>query len=90
MIRGRMTEHVPAVSAILDAIERREWQRLERLLHPYVRWTTAAEEQLRGRRNVIARLVEDPPAAPPARHELRDGQMYRWIDTPAVSLPHFR
>ena len=77
-----MAEQVPAVSAVLDAIERRDWKRLEALLHPGVHWTTAAEEQLRGRRNVIARLAGDPPPAPPAWHELRDGQVYRWIDTP--------
>ena len=77
-----MAEQVPAVSDVLDAIERRDWARLERLLHPDVHWTTAAEEQLRGRRDVIARLEGDPPPAPPAWHELRDGQVYRWIDTP--------
>ena len=77
-----MAEQVPAVSNVLDAIERRDWDRLNRLLHPYVHWTTAADEQLRGRNNVIARLANDPPPAPPAWHELRDGQIYRWIDTP--------
>ena len=77
-----MAEQVPAVSNVLDAIERRDWERLRRLLHPYVHWTTAAEEQLRGRRNVMERLAHDPPPAPPAFHELRDGQVYRWIDTP--------
>jgi hypothetical protein len=77
-----VAEQVPAVSAVLDAIERRDWERLEALLHPSVHWTTAAEEQLRGRRDVIARLAGDPPPAPPAWHELRDGQVFRWIDTP--------
>ncbi|MDQ3935701.1 MAG: nuclear transport factor 2 family protein [Actinomycetota bacterium] len=77
-----MAEQVPAVSDVLHAIERRDWERLERLLHPYVHWTTAAEEHLRGRRRVIAQLAHDPPPAPPAFHELRDGQVYRWIDTP--------
>jgi hypothetical protein len=77
-----MAEQVAAVSNVLDAIERRDWERLKLLLHPYVHWTTAAEEQLRGRRQVIARLERDPPPAPPAWHELRDGQVYRWIDTP--------
>ena len=70
------------MSNVLDAIERGDWERLKRLLHPYVRWTTAVEEELRGRRQVIARLAKDPPPAPPAWHELRDGQIYRWIDTP--------
>ena len=77
-----MAEQVPAVGNVLDAIERRDWPRLKLLLHPYVRWTTAAEEHLCGRTKVIDRLSRDPPPAPPAYHELRDGQVYRWIDTP--------
>lgn len=77
-----MAEQVPAVCDVLDAIERRDWERLERLLHPDVHWTTALEEQLRGRNDVIAQLASDPPPAPPAYHELRDGQICRWIDTP--------
>jgi len=43
-----VAEQVPAVSDVLDAIERRNWPRLERLLHPDIHWTTAAEEDLRG------------------------------------------
>jgi len=31
---------------------------------------------------VIARLSRDPPPAPPAYHELRDGPVVRWIDVP--------
>lgn len=70
------------MSDVLEAIERRDWERLERLLHPDVHWTTAAEEDLRGRHQVVACLVNDPPPAPPAWHELRDGRIHRWIDTP--------
>ena len=77
-----MAEQVPAVGDVLDAIERGNWERLERLLHPDVHWTTADEEDLRGRREVIACLTRDPPPAPPAWHEVRDGRIYRWIDTP--------
>jgi hypothetical protein len=78
----RMAEQVPAVCDVLDAIERRNWTRLRRLLHPEIHWTTAAEEDLRGRAAVITRLAGDPPPAPPSYHELRDGLMYRWIDCP--------
>lgn len=77
-----MAEQVPAVSNVLDAIERRDWSRVEGLLHPDVHWTTAAEEHLHGPRDVIARLAGDPPPAPPSFHELRDGRVYRWIDCP--------
>ena len=67
---------------MLDAIERRHWERLAGLLHLEVHWTTAAEEDLRGPSQVVARLSRDPPPAPPSYHELRDGLMYRWIDCP--------
>jgi hypothetical protein len=52
------------------------------LLHPEIHWTTAAEEDLHGSVEVIARLSSDPPPAPPSFHELRDGLIYRWIDCP--------
>jgi ketosteroid isomerase-like protein len=77
-----MAEQVPAVGAVLTAIERRDWPRLERLLDPDVHWTTAIEEQLHGPGAVIAVLTNDPPPAPPAFHEMRDGLIVRWIDTP--------
>jgi hypothetical protein len=77
-----VAEQVPAVSDVLDAIERRDWTRLRRLLDPEVHWTTAVEEQLHGPDRVIARLANDPPPAPPSYHELRDGLVCRWIDCP--------
>lgn len=80
--REAMAEQVPAVSNVLDAIERRDWKRLERLLDPGVHWTTAVEEDLHGPAQVIALLAKDPPPAPPAYHEVRDGLISRWIDTP--------
>ena len=70
------------MSDVLDAIERRDWERLKRLLDPDVHWTTAVDEQLRGRDEVIDRLSRDPPPAPPAFHELVDGRVRRWIDIP--------
>jgi hypothetical protein len=78
----RVAEQVPAVCDVLDAIERRNWTRLQRLLHPDIHWTTAVEEHLHGAHEVIARLSGDPPPAPPSYHEVRDGLMYRWIDCP--------
>ncbi|HEX5307511.1 MAG TPA: hypothetical protein VFW38_00330 [Solirubrobacteraceae bacterium] len=77
-----MAEQTPAVCDVLDAIERRSWMRLRRLLHPEIHWTTAAEEDLYGPGAVIDRLARDPPPAPPSYHELRDGTVYRWIDCP--------
>jgi hypothetical protein len=77
-----MAEQVPAVSDVLDAIERCDWSRLQRLLHPDIHWTTAVEEHLHGPQAVIGMLSHDPPPAPPSYHEVRDGLMYRWIDCP--------
>ncbi len=77
-----MAEQVPAVCDVLDTIERRRWDRLVRLLHPQVHWTTAAEDELHGPEAVIERLTNDPPPAPPSYHELRDGLVWRWIDCP--------
>lgn len=77
-----MAEQVPAVGRVLAAIERRDWAGLAELLDPAVHWTTAVEEQLHGRADVIDRLSRDPPPAPPAYHQLRDGLVVRWIDTP--------
>ena len=77
-----MAEQVPAVCDVLDAIERRNWIRLRRLLHPDIHWTTAVEEHLHGPDEVVARLSSDPPPAPPSYHEVRDELMYRWIDCP--------
>lgn len=77
-----MAEQVPAVGDVLSAIERCDWSRLERLLDPDVHWTTAVEEHLHGPAAVVARLKRDPPPAPPAYHELRDGRIVRWIDVP--------
>jgi hypothetical protein len=77
-----VAEQVPAVGDVLSTIERRDWPRLERLLAPDVHWTTAIEEQLHGPAAVIALLRHDPPPAPPAFHEVRDGLIVRWIDTP--------
>jgi hypothetical protein len=77
-----VADQVPAVSNVLDTIERRDWARLERLLDPDVHWTTAVEEHLHGPAAVIDRLSSDPPPAPPAYHEVRNGLITRWIDTP--------
>jgi hypothetical protein len=77
-----VAEQVPAVCDVLDTIERRNWERLQRLLDPEVHWTTAVEEHLHGPSEVIACLSKDPPPAPPAYHEVQNGLITRWIDTP--------
>jgi hypothetical protein len=73
---------VPAVCDVLATIEDRDWDRLSRLLHPEIHWTTAAEDELHGVAAVVSCLMGDPPPAPPSYHEMRDGLMWRWIDCP--------
>jgi hypothetical protein len=64
------------------AIEGRDWDRLKPLLHPYLHWTRADGQTVRGRIRVLRQLGDRPPSGPPARYELRDGQVYRWIEEP--------
>lgn len=77
-----MAEQTPVVCDVLATIETRNWDRLTRLLHPEIHWTTAAEDELHGTKAVIERLSNDPPPAPPSYHEMRNGQVWRWIDCP--------
>ena len=68
------------IEAAVAAIERGDWSGLRLLLHPYVRWTGADGQTIRGRKKVLARLDEAPPTGPPRSHELRDGQIYLWTE----------
>lgn len=77
-----MAEQVPAVGALLTAIEARDWASVEAQLDPAVRWTTAIEEELHGPAAVIAALRHDPPPAAPSFHEVAGGRIVRWIDCP--------
>lgn len=61
------------------AIEDRDWNRLKLLLHPYLHWTGPDGQTVRGRVRVLGQLGDCPPTGPPAQYELRDGQIYRWV-----------
>ena len=82
-------DHLPRlqldrVQEVLSAVERRDWEGLKPLLHPYLHWVTRDGEVLRGRQKVMARLLDDPPSSPPSSVELRDGQVYRWTEAGAT------
>ena len=73
----------PVVLEAVAAIADRDWARLRPLLHPYLHWTGPDGQVTRGRAQVLRLLGDGPPAGPPARYELRDGQVYRWTQRPA-------
>jgi hypothetical protein len=61
-----MADQVPVVCNVLATIEARNWDRLARLLHPEVPWTTAAEDELHGpdgRAHVREGSIEARPTA---------------------------
>ena len=72
------------VERLLEAIQARDWDRVRLLLHPYLRWTNVCGTALRGRKAVMAYLVDAPVAATPNAYELRDGQVYRWREEQAA------
>jgi len=73
------------VRAALDAITRRDWDTVRRVLHPYLHWTGVDGLTLRGRNQVITMLEREGTPAAPAQVELRDGQIYRWHSAPPPS-----
>jgi hypothetical protein len=70
----------PVVDDAVAAIGQRDWPAVKVLLHPYLHWTAVDGRTIRGRTNVLGFLAATPPRDPPARYELRDGQIYRWIE----------
>jgi len=63
----------------ITAIESQDWDRLRMLLHPYLHWTAADGNTIRGRTKVLAMLAATPGAVDrPSSVELRDEQIYRW------------
>ena len=73
------------VERVLDAIRAADWARLRLLLHPYLLWSTANGTRIRGRTNVMARLRGFPPTGRPRSYELRDFQVYRWVEATGLT-----
>jgi hypothetical protein len=79
---GRVDEVSRAAHAAMGA---RDWATVRLLLHPYLHWTDASGRTIRGRTNVLAMLENSDPPDEPDSIELRDGQIYRWLEPPASS-----
>jgi hypothetical protein len=68
------------IPRVIEAVAAGRWDNVKLLLHPYLHWTQEDGLTRRGRSNVLRWLPSRQRAlAPPARFELRDGQVYRWI-----------
>jgi hypothetical protein len=72
------TEHI--VRQAVAAIRRQDWDALKPLLHPYLYWTRPDGHVIRGRKNVLAYLASTLTSGPPRDHEIRDAQIYRWVE----------
>lgn len=67
------------VTDAVEAASAGDWEKLQRLLHPYLHWSRPDGVTMRGRTNVLRWLSsEAAPLGPPARVELRDDQIYGW------------
>lgn len=73
-----LPEMEPPTALAWNAMDSGDVDTLRELLHPYVRFEDG-DVALRGRTKVLAHLREHPVPRPPARTEVRDGQVYRWI-----------
>lgn len=70
---------------VLAKIRKREWDELKPLLHPYLHWTSPDGRVIRGRTNVVAYLASQPITGLPRDYELRDAQIYRWVEDAGAS-----
>ena len=70
----------PLVRRVADAIRQKNWVELKPLLHPYLHWTGANGLTVRGRTKVLETLTSRPVTSNPQSFEVRDGQIYRWVE----------
>lgn len=68
------------ISQTLRCIQEDDWDQVRLNLHPYLHWTRLDGGHIRGRKNVLAMLKDDPVTARPSSSELRDNQIYRWTE----------
>ena len=72
----------PLVERALEALSAGDDHEIRESLHPYLHWTRSDGSVVRGRSKMLDALAGSVPA-PPVEIELRDGQIYRWVDAPS-------
>jgi hypothetical protein len=70
----------PLVANVVALIRKRDWVGVKPKLHPYLHWTGRDGRVIRGRTNVLGHFEDAPLSGPPASHEIRDRQIYRWVE----------
>lgn len=73
--------HPPVVHELLAASKRQNLAAVKPLLHPYLHWTARDGLVIRGRTNVLAYLASTPATQLPRQYEIRDDQIYRWVES---------
>lgn len=71
-------ERAFAVESAMAMFRAGERGLLRMALHPYLHWTTADGETVRGRTKVLEMLDGRAELEAPESVALRDGQIYRW------------
>jgi hypothetical protein len=70
----------PLLASVVGLMRKRDWEQLKPKLHPYLHWTCRDGRVIRGRTNVLGHLVEASVSRPPRTYEIRDHQIYRWVE----------
>jgi hypothetical protein len=70
----------PLVTSVVALIGEHDWVGLKPKLHPYLHWTCRDGRVIRGRTNVLGHLADAPVSRPPRTYEIRDHQLYRWVE----------
>jgi hypothetical protein len=82
MCTPRMLHDLPDLPAptarVWDLVERQQWHDVRPLLHRSLHFDDR-DVSLRGRTQVLDHLRNHPTPRPPAKVEIRDGQVYRWV-----------
>jgi hypothetical protein len=81
MIKIDPDSPAPVVIRALSAMSAADEHEIREALHPYLHWTRRDGAVIRGRSRMLEQLAGSLPELPD-EIELRDGQIYRWVEKP--------